>query len=119
METQTTGRSAVGNDGSIRDLFSETVHHSKAYIAAERTALTLRARLTAKVLTLALAFGSAAAILALFGFGWLLVGLALLLAEAIGAIGAAFVVSLILLGLAFVCVLLARRALARLPRTSS
>lgn len=119
METQTVRSSDVGEGGSIRDLFSDTVQHSKAFIAAERAALTLRARLTATIVASAAAFGVAAAVLGLFAFGWLLVGLSRLLAEAIGPIGAAFVVSLVLLGLAFVCVLLARRALARLPRLSS
>ncbi len=119
METQTTEPSAVAEGVSIRNLFADTIGLSKAYIAAEKAALTLRARLTAAVLASALALGVTAAVLALFGFGWLLVGLALLLAEVIGSVGAAFVVALVLLALASACALLARRALSRLPRTSS
>ena len=79
----------------------------------------MRIRLTARVLTVVVALGVVAAILALFAFGWLLVGLALLLAQVIGPIGAAFVIGVILAIIAVLCVVLARRALTRLPGTAT
>lgn len=108
-----------GNPASIGHSFSATVDHTKAYLGAEKTALTLRAKLTAKAVGFAVAFGVAALVLVLFAFGWLLVGLALLLAEAIGAIGAALVVGVVLLIVAAVCGLLAKRALSAIPRSGS
>lgn len=107
------------DDESIRELFGDTVQHSRSYIAAQKEALTLRARITAALIKTAVAFGSVAGVLALFGFGWVLAAAVGALALLIGDVLAALVVGLLLLLAAFLCVRRAMSALSRIPGTSA
>ena len=95
------------------------IAHSKAYLSAETDALTLRVKLTAVVARNAAVFGGAAGVLALFGFGWLLVALVDGLSELMHPAWAALIVAVALLLLAFACVRLATGALRGLPGGSS
>lgn len=103
------------DDRSARSLFSESIEHTKGYLAAEKEAITLRVRLTATVAKTAAIFGAVAAILALFGIGWLLVAVVGALAHLVGYIWAALIVGLTLLIVAFLCVQRVSSAVKSLP----
>lgn len=107
------------DDESIRELFGDTVEHSRNYIAAQKDALTLRARITAAIVKTAVAFGSIAIVLALFGLSWVLAAAVGALALLIGYVLAALAVGLLLLLAAFLCVRRVMSTLSRLPGTSS
>ena len=119
MTIHTRDTKTVRDRESIRALFSATVDHSKAYLSAEKQALTLRAQLTLAAFKMAAVFGLLAAVLGLFALGWLLVTIAAALAVLIGAPLAALVVTLLLLVGASVCAWLAVRALKRIPKGSA
>lgn len=104
---------------SVRRLFSETVGHSKAYIAAEKDALTLRVKLTVAIAKHAVTFGVVAGVLALFGFGWLLSSAVAALSIVMHPALAALLVAVVLLVLAFVCLKLATSRLSDLPGGSA
>ena len=95
-------------------LLGEAVEHTKGYFAAEKEAITLRVRLTATIVRNAAVFGVVAAVLALFGVGWLLVAAVGALAHVIGHTFAALAVGLVLLLSAYLCVRRATGALADL-----
>ncbi len=107
------------DDVSVRRLVRETVAHSKAYLSAEKEALTLRAKLTVVVARNAAVFGMAAGVLALFGFGWMLVAAAEGLSELVHPAWAALIVAVALMLTALLCVRLATGALRGLPKGSS
>lgn len=120
LDADTVARTQSSADtGSIRSLFGDTVQHSKAYLVAEREALTLRVRVTAALLKTAVTFGAVAAVLALFGLGWLLVAAVAALAILIGHVLAALVVGLLLLAAAYLCVRTVMGAVSRIPGGSS
>lgn len=108
-------RHRTGDDESIRSLFGDTLQHSKAYLGAEKEALTLRARITAALIKTAAVFGALAGVLALFGLGWLLAAAVGALALLIGDVLAAMVVGLVLLLAAYLCVRQVKSALSRIP----
>ena len=107
------------HEESIRRLFSDTVQHSKAYVAAEKEALTLRAKLTLAIAKHAVLFGVVAAVLALFGFGWLLAAAVAALSIVMHPALAALLVAIVLLVLAYLCLRRATAGLADLPGGSS
>lgn len=111
--------SEAPQEESIRQLLSETVDHSKAYIAAEKEALTLRAKLTLAVAKHAAIFGIVAGVLALFGFGWLLSAIVAALSIIMHPALAALLVAVMLLLLAYLCSRRATAGLADLPGSSS
>ena len=110
---------ARGSDRSARSLLRDTIDHSKAYVAAEREALTLRAKLTAAVAKHAAVYGVVAVVMGLFGFGWLLAAVARGLGEVVHPAWAALIVAVALLLIAYLCVRLATGALKALPKGSS
>lgn len=101
-------------DRSSRALFGETVKHAKGYLAAEKEAITLRVKLTATVAKTAAVFGVVAAVLALFGLGWLLVAAVGALAHLVGHTWASLIVALVLLLAAYLCVRKAASAVSTL-----
>lgn len=89
---------------SSRVLLGEAVEHAKGYVAAEKDALTLRLQLSVAIARNAAIFGIVAVVLALFGFGWLLVAVVGALAHVIGHTFAALAFGLVLLLAGYFCV---------------